>query len=179
MNIGAQNAAQRRMDHKVFIVFGGATGHGEALSRSLVELGATVVIADIDEAAGHSVADKIGLQCRYRRVDILDLDDHVTSVEASLARYGRLDGLIYWVCAGDYVIVAEPGVTDEAIRASIDSALPRLDALIPNGCREVLLDDSSVRLFVPSNNSDSLVLEMFMAQCMGASETIEMEIPAS
>jgi NAD(P)-dependent dehydrogenase (short-subunit alcohol dehydrogenase family) len=60
------------------IVSGGASGLGEATARVLAAAGATVVIADLNEAAGKRIADEInGL---FARTDVAD----ETSVQAAV-----------------------------------------------------------------------------------------------
>jgi NAD(P)-dependent dehydrogenase (short-subunit alcohol dehydrogenase family) len=60
------------------IVSGGASGLGEATSRALAAAGATVVIADLNEAGGKRIADEInGL---FARTDVAD----ETSVQAAV-----------------------------------------------------------------------------------------------
>ena len=43
---------------KIVLVTGGANGIGETISRAYVQAGATVVIADIDEAKGQMLAQE-------------------------------------------------------------------------------------------------------------------------
>jgi NAD(P)-dependent dehydrogenase (short-subunit alcohol dehydrogenase family) len=62
------------------IVTGGASGIGEACARQLAELGATVVIADLNEERGRAVAAEIGGQ--FVRCDVTRSED----AEAVVAR---------------------------------------------------------------------------------------------
>jgi len=58
-------------DH-AFFVTGGASGLGEATARLLVESGAAVVIADLNDARGEQVANELGPRARFARVDVAD-----------------------------------------------------------------------------------------------------------
>ena len=60
------------------IVSGGASGLGEATSRALAAAGATVVIADLNEAGGKRIADEINRL--FARTDVSD----ETSVQAAV-----------------------------------------------------------------------------------------------
>jgi NAD(P)-dependent dehydrogenase (short-subunit alcohol dehydrogenase family) len=79
---------------KVTIVTGGGAGIGEGIARRLAVEGATVLIADVDEAAGKGTAadiEKNGGAASYVRCDVSDPDDVQALVATALQRYGRLD----------------------------------------------------------------------------------------
>lgn len=54
------------------IVTGGAGGLGEATVRKLASLGTAVVIADLNDEAGKSLAAEVGGNATYVRTDVLD-----------------------------------------------------------------------------------------------------------
>jgi NAD(P)-dependent dehydrogenase (short-subunit alcohol dehydrogenase family) len=76
---------------KVAVVTGAGSGIGEACAELLVQRGANVVIADIDEAAGCKVADRLGAAALAHRTDVTAEADVHSMVEAAIARFGRLD----------------------------------------------------------------------------------------
>jgi 3-oxoacyl-[acyl-carrier protein] reductase len=83
---------------KVVIVTGGAHGIGRAYCLGLARAGASVVIADIDKAAGARLAAEIN---EIRLTDALalrtDVSDEAETKEMSvrtLERFGRIDALI-------------------------------------------------------------------------------------
>jgi NAD(P)-dependent dehydrogenase (short-subunit alcohol dehydrogenase family) len=80
---------------KVFIVTGGASGLGEGAARMLAEHGATVVVADLQEDRGASVAREIG--GRFVRCDVSQEADGQRAV-AEATGAGKLVGLVN--CAG-------------------------------------------------------------------------------
>jgi len=80
---------------KVFIITGGASGLGEGTARMLAAQGGTVVVADLQEQAGQSVADAIG--GRFVRCDVSQEADGQAVVAAATA-LGKLVGLVN--CAG-------------------------------------------------------------------------------
>ena len=75
------------MDGKVAIVTGGASGIGEAEARLFASSGATVVIADIQDALGEAVAASAG--CTYMRCDITDEAQVEATVGAVVAAHRR------------------------------------------------------------------------------------------
>ena len=80
---------------KVFIVTGGASGLGEGAARMLAANGATVVVADLQEDRGASVARELG--GRFVRCDVSQEADAQRAVAEATAA-GKLVGLVN--CAG-------------------------------------------------------------------------------
>ena len=79
------------------IVFGGASGLGEATARRLAAEGAQVTIADLAEDRATALADEIGGQAV--RCDVTDADSAQAAVEAAASNSDR--GLrISVICAG-------------------------------------------------------------------------------
>jgi 3-oxoacyl-[acyl-carrier protein] reductase len=85
-----------RFQGKSVLVTGGAKGIGAATARRFAAEGATVVVADFDEAAATETAQEIGGHAV--RCDVTRREDVEAAVEAALARGGSLDVLV--TCAG-------------------------------------------------------------------------------
>ena len=86
-----------RLDGKVAIVTGAAHGMGESEALIFAREGATVVVADLDQAAGEQVAAKItgnGGTARFARLDVADEGQWQAVVRDTVAAYGRLDILV-------------------------------------------------------------------------------------
>jgi NAD(P)-dependent dehydrogenase (short-subunit alcohol dehydrogenase family) len=86
-----------------FIVTGGASGLGAATARHLAALGGHVLIADLNEAAGHALERELGAAALFERVDVASEADAKHAVMAAVQHFGALNGLVN--CAG----VATPG----------------------------------------------------------------------
>ena len=84
-----------RLKNKVAIVTGGASGIGAATCRLYAQEGAAgIVVADINEEAGRSVADGIvqaGGEAIFIHLDVSVESQWIHTVNATVERYGRLD----------------------------------------------------------------------------------------
>ena len=80
-----------RLDGKVAVITGGASGIGEATVRLFVEEGARVVIADIQDRKGETLADVLGGRAVYQHTDVAREDDVEAAVGRAVSEYGRLD----------------------------------------------------------------------------------------
>lgn len=82
---------------KVALVTGAGVGIGEATCKALAAAGATVVVSDIDEAAGQRVAGEInsaGYQATFIALDVCNEDQWRTVINEVVERFGRLQILI-------------------------------------------------------------------------------------
>jgi NAD(P)-dependent dehydrogenase (short-subunit alcohol dehydrogenase family) len=80
-----------RMDGKVAVGTGGASGIGEATVRLFVEEGARCVIADIQDQRGNALASELGGLAAYRRTDVTAEEDVKAAVALAASKFGRLD----------------------------------------------------------------------------------------
>ncbi len=79
---------------KVAVVSGGASGIGQAAVLALVERGARVVVADLDEDGGRrtvETASEEGGVALFRRCDVTKTEDLCSAFGLAVDRFGRLD----------------------------------------------------------------------------------------
>jgi 3-oxoacyl-[acyl-carrier protein] reductase len=108
-----------RFESKTVLVTGGANGIGAATATRFASEGATVVVADFDEAAAHETAQAIGGHAV--RCDVTKREDVEAAVEVAVSHGGSLDVLV--TCAGiirDNMLFK---MTDEDWDAVIDTHL--------------------------------------------------------
>jgi NAD(P)-dependent dehydrogenase (short-subunit alcohol dehydrogenase family) len=80
-----------RLDGKVAVVTGGASGIGEATVRLFHREGAKVVISDVQDDLGEALVKSIGAGVAYRHTDVTREDQVAAAVEAAVQEFGGLD----------------------------------------------------------------------------------------
>ena len=86
-----------RVEGKVALVTGGASGIGRGCAETLAAEGAVVVITDLQDAKGAEVVEAIGKaggKCEYLHHDVTDEGAWENVVGQVKARHGRLDVLV-------------------------------------------------------------------------------------
>ncbi|KAF8044232.1 hypothetical protein BT93_A2270 [Corymbia citriodora subsp. variegata] len=83
----------KRLEGKVAIITGGASGIGETTVRLFVCHGARVVIADVQDKLGRSLCDQLGAKgaVSYAHCDVTREEDVKNVVDFAVAEYGKLD----------------------------------------------------------------------------------------
>jgi NAD(P)-dependent dehydrogenase (short-subunit alcohol dehydrogenase family) len=78
-----------RLDGKVTVITGAASGIGKASARRFAAEGASVVVVDLADEPGESLAADIG--GLYVHADVTDATDVEAMYDAAIARFGGLD----------------------------------------------------------------------------------------
>ena len=143
------------------IVTGGASGIGEACARQLADLGARVVIADLNEAQGTAVAKEIG--GLFVRCDVSSEEDGTAAVTAA-SEMGPLRALVNSAGLGragrtvdrnnepmaqsdfDFVIRINLLGTFNMLRLSA-AAMAKTEPLDADGARGAIVNMASVAAF--------------------------------
>jgi 3(or 17)beta-hydroxysteroid dehydrogenase len=83
-----------RVEGKIVIVTGAASGIGKQDALTLAREGARVTITDVNEEAGRAVAREIGDAAMFIRHDVSDEENWKAVIAATEKRFGRIQGLV-------------------------------------------------------------------------------------
>jgi 3(or 17)beta-hydroxysteroid dehydrogenase len=83
-----------RLAGKVALVSGAASGMGRSEAEIFAREGAKVIVADVLEAEGKQVADKIGGAARFVKLDVTSETEWDAAVKAAVSAFGKLDVLV-------------------------------------------------------------------------------------
>ncbi len=86
-----------RLKNQVAIVTGAASGFGEGIAKRFAEEGASIVIADLNDEAGSTVAAKIeqsGGRAVYVHTDVSQRSDIQNMIQTATNTFGKLDTLV-------------------------------------------------------------------------------------
>ncbi|KAL3532135.1 hypothetical protein ACH5RR_005656 [Cinchona calisaya] len=119
-SFSSQALLMKRLEGKVAVITGGASGIGESTARLFVKYGAKVVIADIQDDLGHSVIKDITSKysnnqedssISYVHCDVTKESDVEIAVNTAISKYGKLD-----------IMFSNAGIADGQVNQSILSA---------------------------------------------------------
>ena len=82
-----------RLDDRVAVITGGASGIGAGTVRRFVDEGAKVLIADLDEDKGAALTAELGDGTAFLRTDVSREEDVAAMIAEATDRWGRLDCL--------------------------------------------------------------------------------------
>jgi NAD(P)-dependent dehydrogenase (short-subunit alcohol dehydrogenase family) len=81
-----------RLEGRVAVITGGASGIGAATVRLFAENGAKVLIADLQEERAHEIVSELGSEvAAFSRTDVTQERDVAGTLDLAVERFGRLD----------------------------------------------------------------------------------------
>jgi NAD(P)-dependent dehydrogenase (short-subunit alcohol dehydrogenase family) len=123
-----------RLDGKVALITGGATGMGMVASQLFASEGAKVVLTDVSDDAGEQVAEQIRAdrgEATYAHADVSSETDARTMVETAVGTYGSLT--ILYNNAG--VMLGDDGSVHSTDESVWDTTLAINVKGVAHGCR--------------------------------------------
>ncbi|XP_077230495.1 short chain aldehyde dehydrogenase 1-like [Tasmannia lanceolata] len=93
MSSSLQAPIPKRLEGKVAVITGGASGIGAATARLFVHHGAKVIIADVQDELSHSVCQELGSDenALFIHCDVSKDEDVRNAVDSAVSKYGKLD----------------------------------------------------------------------------------------
>ncbi|CAI9097652.1 OLC1v1027563C1 [Oldenlandia corymbosa var. corymbosa] len=132
----------KRLDGKVAIITGGASGIGAAAVRLFYENGAKVVIADIQDDLGQAIASKLGENGCYIHCDVSKEDEVINLVDSAVAKFGQLD-----------IMYNNAGIVDGFFSGILETSKPDLERLLSvNVVGSFLGAKHAARVMIPRRN---------------------------
>src|SRR2546423_5371 len=84
----------KRFDNRTVIVTGGARGMGASHARGFVAEGANVVIADVLEQEGRTLADELGDHAIFSRLNVTSDAEWAATIAAAESAFGPVSVLV-------------------------------------------------------------------------------------
>ena len=124
----------RRFNNRTVIVTGGARGMGASHARGFVAEGANVVIADILEQEGRTLADELGEHAIFSRLDVTSDRDWAATVAAAEDAFGPVSVLINNAGIVRFGVIAEtgPAVWREVLDINLTGSYLGIRAVAPS-----------------------------------------------
>lgn len=121
-----------RLQDKVAIVTGAASGMGAATAKLFAAEGAKVVLTDILEEEGTALVDEISGAARFHRLDVTSETDWDALVAETLSAFGRVDILINNAgVSGSHPDVLNTETWDEQMNVNARGVFLGMRAVIP------------------------------------------------
>ncbi|XP_059644570.1 (+)-cis,trans-nepetalactol synthase NEPS1-like [Cornus florida] len=151
--------AMKKLEGKVAIITGGASGIGEETARVFADNGArAVVIADILDEQGRRVAKAIGPKCSYVHCDVTDEDQVKDMVESTVQIHGQLD-----------IMFSNAGVFSDSDQTVLDLDFSEFDRILAINARGMAACvKHAARVMVERRVRGSIVCSSSVAGSKGA-----------
>jgi len=141
-----------RLQDKVAVITGGASGIGEASVRRFAAEGAKVVIAGRTREKGEVLADELGGNVAFKRTDVMHEDEIAALMDHAVERFGRVDAVFNNAGAPDLstpeTVTAED--FDNAMRLLVGSVVLGIKhaarVMKPNGGGSIINNSSIAAL---------------------------------
>ncbi|XP_040996219.1 tropinone reductase-like 1 [Juglans microcarpa x Juglans regia] len=119
MNSVSSVPPSRRLEGRVAIITGGASGIGASTVHLFHEHGANVVIADVQDNLGQAIAEKFGEKVSYIHCDVSNEDDVCNLIDTTIAKHGQLD-----------IMYSNAGIVDSPYMRILDSTKTDIERVL-------------------------------------------------
>ncbi|XP_027909730.1 secoisolariciresinol dehydrogenase-like [Vigna unguiculata] len=158
-SVNSAAATIRRLEGKVAIITGAASGIGEAIARLFSQHGAHVVIADIQDDVGLSLCKELE-SAIYVHCDVTNEEDVENCVNMAVSKYGKLD-----------IMLNNAGQCNEFKRSILDNTKSEFERVIRvNMVGPFLGTKHAARVMIPAK-SGCIINTASVAGCIGGGAT--------
>jgi NAD(P)-dependent dehydrogenase (short-subunit alcohol dehydrogenase family) len=139
-----------RVQGKVAVVTGAASGLGEAAARLMHAEGASVILTDIQDDRGQGVAADLGDRARYLHCDVSSEPDVAQAVDEAVREFGRLDcmfnnaGIVGTQGGIDEIPLEEYEFTMAVLLRSVFLGMKHAARVMKPQCSGVILNTTSI-----------------------------------
>ncbi|KAJ0810807.1 putative secoisolariciresinol dehydrogenase [Helianthus annuus] len=133
----------KRLDGKVALITGAASGLGECTAKLFAEHGAKVILTDIQDDLGHMVSEAIGsTNSMFVHCDVSKEEDVKNAIDTAISTYGKLD-----------IVFNNAGISDPLKPSIIDNEKTVFDRVIGVNVSGVFLGmKHAARVMVPARS---------------------------
>src|SRR6267142_379645 len=130
----AKASIMKRFDNRTVIITGGARGMGASHARGFVLEGANVVIADVLEQEGRTLADELGDHAIFSHLDVTSDRDWGATVAAAEGAFGPVSVLVNnaGIVRFGPVAETEPAVWRHVIDVNLTGTYLGIRAIVPS-----------------------------------------------
>src|SRR5712672_3342812 len=124
----------QRFNNRTVIVTGGARGMGASHARGFVAEGANVVIADVLEQEGRTLADELGDHAIFCRLDVTSDADWAATVAAAEDAFGPVSVLVNnaGIVRFGSITETEPAAWRQVIDINLTGTYLGIRAIVPS-----------------------------------------------
>ncbi|KAJ4954968.1 hypothetical protein NE237_011751 [Protea cynaroides] len=136
----------RRLEGKVAIITGAASGIGKATATEFIKKGAKVVIADIHPQLGQDAAAKLGPDATFIHCDVTKESDVSDAVDFAISEHGHLD-----------IMYNNAGISGHTPPSIVDLDLSAFDNVMKINVRGVVTGiKHAARVMIPRRSGNIL-----------------------
>ena len=131
---GLEGRIMKRFDNRTVIVTGSARGLGASHARGFVAEGANVVIADVLEQEGRTLADELGDHAIFFRLDVTSDKDWAAAVAAAENAFGPVSVLVNNAGIWSFATIeaSEPAAWRQVIDVNLTGPYLGIRAVVPS-----------------------------------------------
>src|SRR5882672_6289698 len=124
----------KRFDNRTVIITGGARGMGASHARGFIAEGANVVIADILEQEGRTLAKELGDHAIFSRLDVTNDKDWAATVAAAEDAFGPVSVLVNnaGIVRFGSITETEPAAWRQLIDINLTGTYLGIRAIVPS-----------------------------------------------